>query len=137
MAVAYHTISMGNKKNTLPHHTKKLNLSDKVVEYILKSSDEELAILTVDRIAQKFKISQSFLCRKFRAEKYFTIGKFIFKERMFRAAQMLTEDQKITIKSLSEIMGFFDYDYFIRIFKKHFGISPSRYRDCVLKKTGH
>ena len=115
---------------------RKNNLTDQVVEYLLKCTDDELSSLSVEKIAKHFDVSVSFLCRKFRTEKYFTIGKFIFKERMFRAAQLLVENQELTIKSLGEKMGFYDYDYFIRVFKNYYGISPSRYRECVHKKPG-
>lgn len=117
---------------------RKNNLTDQVVEYLLKSTDDELSRLSVEKIAKHFDVSVSFLCRKFRNEKYFTIGKFIFKERMFRAAQLLSKDLdiNINIKALGEKMGFYDYDYFIRVFKNYYGISPSRYRECVHKKPG-
>ncbi|MCX6584514.1 MAG: AraC family transcriptional regulator [Candidatus Aminicenantes bacterium] len=114
---------------------KKKSLSDLAVEFILKCKDEELGELTVSEIARTFKVSESFLSRKFTGDKVFTLGKFIFRERMFRSALLLHGNRKLTIKSLADMMGFSDYDYFIRAFKKHYGVSPSRYRYCKNSKT--
>lgn len=114
---------------------KKSNLSDQVIEYVLQCRDEELAALSVAKIAKAFNVSESYLARKFKTDKCFTPGKFIFKERMFRAAHLLQENRELTIKSLAERMGFYDYDYFIRIFKKYYGIPPSRYRCCKNSAT--
>ncbi|HLP45986.1 MAG TPA: helix-turn-helix transcriptional regulator [Candidatus Kapabacteria bacterium] len=109
---------------------KKRTISDQVVEFVLKCKNEELGKLSVSEVARTFKISESFLSRKFRTDKSFTLGKFIFRERMFRSAELLMGNRELTIKSLAEIMGFSDYDYFIRTFKKYYGVSPSRYRYC-------
>jgi two-component system response regulator YesN len=109
---------------------KKSNLSDQVAEFILQCRNEELAKLSVTKIADIFDISESFLCRRFRTDKNITVGKYIFRERMFRAASLLIQKGQLTIKSLSETVGFYDYDYFIRTFKKFYGVPPSRYRDC-------
>lgn len=109
---------------------KKSNLADRVVEYVLGCRNEDLAFLSVEKIAGIFNVSESFLARKFRTDKDFTLGQFIFRERMFRAASLLKGNQEFTVKSVSEKIGFYDYDYFSRIFKKHFGITPTRYRCC-------
>lgn len=109
---------------------KKRTISDQVVEFVLKCKNEELGNLSVSEVARVFKVSESFLSRKFRSDKSFTLGKFIFRERMFRSAQMLLGNRDLTVKSLADIMGFSDYDYFIRTFKKYYGVSPSRYRYC-------
>ncbi len=114
---------------------KKKSISDQAVEFVLKCKDEELGRLTVSEMARAFDVSESFLSRKFTREKFFTLGKFIFRERMFRSARLLQCNRKLTIKSLADMMGFSDYDYFIRAFKKYYGVSPSRYRYCKNRKT--
>ena len=111
---------------------KKNNFSDRVIEYVLKCKDEELAGLSVAKVAKIFKVSESYMLRKFKTEKYFTLGKYLFRERMFRAANLLLENRDLTVKSLAERIGFLDYDYFIRIFKNYYGITPSRYRYCKI-----
>jgi len=105
------------------------DLSDHVVEFVLKCPDKELGELSVTKLASVFDISESFLSRKFKSSKHFTIGKYIFRERMFRAASLIRENKYTTLKSLSETIGFYDYEYFVRVFKEFYGVCPSLYRN--------
>jgi AraC-like DNA-binding protein len=73
------------------------------------------------------------MSRSFTAEKNFTIEEFIFKIKIIRAASMLKEDPKITIKEVARRIGFCRCDYFIRIFKRYFGTTPARYRELARK----
>lgn len=109
---------------------KKNQLCDKVVEYLLTRKVEELASLTVAEIARAFNVSQSFLNRKFKLERNYPLREYLFREKMVRSALLLTEEEGLTVKEVSQIMGFLDLDYFTYIFKNHFGVSPGRYRDC-------
>lgn len=126
-------IEHSERSSTLPPHIKRDNLSDRVVEFVLKCTDKELGVLSVTKLAREFSISESFLSREFKHSKPFTIGKYIFRERMFRAASLLRENKHATLKSLSEVIGFYDYEYFVRVFKKFYGVSPSQYRNCKKK----
>ena len=112
---------------------KTTDLSNRAAEFVLQCTDKELGSLSVAKLARIFTISESFLSRKFKQSKQCTIGKYIFRERMFRAATLIREHRNTTIKSLSEIIGFDDYEYFMRAFKSFYGVSPSQYRNC--KKT--
>lgn len=109
------------------------DLSDRAAEFVLKCTDEELGALSVKKLARKFCVSESYLSRKFKQSKPCTIGKYIFRERMFRAASLLKENKFATLKSLSEAIGFYDYEYFVHVFKEFYGVSPSLYRNCKQK----
>jgi len=114
----------------MPYTTKMADLSNRAAEFVLQCPDKELGSLSVSKLARIFNISESFLSRKFKKTKECTIGKYIFREKMFRAAKLIRENKDTTIKSLSEIIGFDDYEYFMRAFKRFYGVSPSRYRNC-------
>lgn len=105
--------------------------SDRVVEYVLTRSLEELAILTVEQIATHFRINRSHLSRSFKSEKSFTIEEFIFKIKIIRSAGLLKDDGDLTIKDIAQKMGFCRCDYFIRIFKLYFGTTPAKYRELL------
>ncbi len=113
---------------------RKFNISDRVVEYVLNCSVDEFQSLTVSRLAKIFSVNRCYLSRKFKNDKEFTLCEFLVREKLFRSIGILKEDRQITIKELSEKMGFANSNYFIRIFKRHFGTSPGRYRDCVTPK---
>lgn len=48
--------------------------------------------------------------------------------RMEKARQLL-EVERLKISEISDLTGFTDSNYFIRIFKKYFGLTPSEYRN--------
>lgn len=113
---------------------KKSNISDRVVEYVLNCSDEAFQNLTVSGLARIFEVNRCYLSRKFKSDKEFTLCEFLVREKLFRSVGILKKDAKLTIRELSEKMGFSNSNYFIRIFKRHFGTSPGRYRECVNPK---
>lgn len=117
-------------KSSAQNLMKKRKLSDRVIEYILSCDNKDIASLTIKQVANTFAVSQSFLYRKFKSEKYFSLGEFLLKEKMFRAANLLLENQKLPVKVITEMIGFSTSDYFIRVFKKHYGVCPNLYRKC-------
>ena len=48
--------------------------------------------------------------------------------RLDRAAQLLIHDPDKSVAEVSEVVGFNDYRYFSRLFKKRYGITPSAYK---------
>ena len=52
----------------------------------------------------------------------------IRRRRIERARRLLTENENLSIREISEQCGFTDYNYFITVFKKYCGESPARYR---------
>lgn len=113
---------------------RKPNISDRVVEYVLNCPTEEFQNLTVSGLAGRFHVNRCYLSRKFKADKEFTLCEFLVREKLFRAVGILKEEAHLTIKDLSEKMGFANSNYFIRIFKRHFGTSPGRYREWIQRK---
>lgn len=114
---------------------KKTSISDRVIEYILNCSLEELQNVTVYRLAQVFGVNRCYLARKFKSDKDFTLCEYLVREKLFRAVTILKEDDEITIKEITELIGFSNANYFIRIFKEHFGTSPGRYREFIRKRS--
>jgi AraC-like DNA-binding protein len=110
----------------------KKNLSNLVVEFILTCPGGMLAELTIGQIIDEFGVSRAHLYKQFKMSKSFTIREFINRIRIFRSALLLTNNQELTVKMISEKMGFCNSEYFIRVFEKYFGITPGRYRQLFL-----
>lgn len=104
-------------------------LCSEVVDYIIKAPLEELKDLSLGDITEYFSISKMYLIRCFKEHMKTTPGRFIFREKMQRAA-ILVLNNNSTIRSISDILGFCSADYFIKVFKKHFGMPPAQYRIC-------
>jgi two-component system response regulator YesN len=115
--------------------SKKKNLSDKVVEYILTRETEELEMLSVGSIAGNFGITRYKLLRSFKKDKKITLEKYLCRQRIIKAVLLLKTNESLTVKEIGEKVGYYSYNYFIRIFKRYIGISPGRFRELPKDKV--
>ena len=96
-----------------------------IKNYIEMHYTEENLSLTV--LSGHFSISESYLCVIFKKTFDITINQYIINLRMSKAKQYLTESNR-KIKEISELVGYRDCNYFIRLFKKTYHITPSDFR---------
>jgi len=94
----------------------------------MSASDKEFANLSVTTLAYSFKINRCKSSRQFKQQTDMTVEEFLFKEKMAREVLLLKTAEEITVKEVSERIGFCTSDYFIRKFRKFFGIAPGRYK---------
>lgn len=113
---------------------KNKNFSEKVIEFILTRSNDELADLTIQRITYTLKISRSHLYHRFKYEMKFTPGDYLLMIKMLRSANLLVENHSLSVERIAEMMGFSSTDYFKRLFRKRFGTTPGRYRKYSKQK---
>ena len=85
------------------------------------------ASLTIQEIAAALFISKNLLQKQFKEDLKKPIGQYIDERIMARAEQYLLADQ-LSIKDISEMLGFCDQFYFSRKFNQAHGISPLRFR---------
>lgn len=100
------------------------------VQYINQHFQENLSLTDV---AEKFHIESSYFSRMFRKETGDTFVVYVSKKRMEKAVEYM----KKTDTSLTEIaflVGYDDYTYFNKVFRKMMGSSPREYRNAVKKK---
>jgi AraC-like DNA-binding protein len=114
---------------------KNTNLGDQVVEYIVSRTLDELRTLTIKDITEHFRVSKMHLIQTFKNQKDITPGKFILREKMYRAAFLMEKDKNVKVREICKMTGFSTSDYFIRVFKKYFGIAPCRYREIRNKRN--
>ena len=105
------------------------SVSDNVIRYVMTVADKEFAELSVGVLAYSFKMDRYKLLRQFKRQTAMTLEDFLFKEKMTRAAFLLKAYEGITVKEVSERIGFCTCDYFIRRFRGFYGIAPGRYRE--------
>lgn len=106
-----------------------MELSDQAARLIMSLPDERFGDLTVGTLANMIGVERSKLSRQFKKQMDVTLESFIFTEKMTRAAFMLRQDGTVTIKEVSNKVGFLTSDYFSRLFKRHYGILPAKYRE--------
>jgi AraC-like DNA-binding protein len=108
-------------------------LIDWITEYVYTRPTEDLGHLTVSILADRFRRNRAYLSRRFHREKEVTLQKFLIQEKLRRGTLLLRNDRNLTVKAVTEILGFSSSEYFIRIFKRQFGLTPSRFRRCRLR----
>lgn len=96
----------------------------KTLEYLGLNYSQALRLPT---LARRAAISEAYLSRCFRKEVGMSISQYIAHLRCTQAAQML-RDGDFPIQEISQYVGYEDNNYFVKVFKKHYGMTPSDYR---------
>ncbi|MGI6155550.1 MAG: AraC family transcriptional regulator [Enterococcus sp.] len=86
---------------------------------------------TLDEVSDYFQLSKYKMIRQFEKEYQQTPINYLNNYRIIQSLRYLKEE--MTIKEIATAVGFSDYNYFSRVFKKAMGLTPSAYRKEVLK----
>lgn len=100
------------------------NLIIMAIYYINSKFHEEI---TIAEIAQELDVSPNYLSTRFRKETGLTPTEYIKKERLLKATQLLTTTT-LSIQDIGHCIGIHDSNYFIKVFKSVYGITPLQYR---------
>ena len=84
---------------------------------------------TLDELAAEVGLTKSYICRLFRQHTGTTIMNYVNLFRCYQAIYMMESGVTITKAALS--VGFSDYNYFSRLFKKVIGYRPSEYMSKI------
>lgn len=98
-------------------------------EYIEQNADKNL---TVEDMAEHISRSSSQTIRIFRKEFGITPYEYYMDKRAELACNILCSSN-ITVKGVSDILGFPDESYFSKFFCKKVGISPGKYKDKLFE----
>lgn len=111
------------------------NVSENKTIYLIKNYIAENYAnpsLSVKDISDYAHLSVSYLCTFFKNETDNTLNQYITEFRMDKAKQLLA-DPRNKITEISAKVGYNDGNYFGKSFKKYVGLSPSEYREKVMK----
>ena len=96
-------------------------------------TDEQLS---VEALCSHIHLSPTYFCTVFKREVGMSFTAYVTKVRMEEAARLLRETDEKTYR-IAEAAGFSDPNYFSYVFKRHFGLSPSKFRAALfLKEKG-
>ncbi len=110
------------KKTTQNGYNKSINIA---VDYINKHLNETIDLKTIANVAM---ISEFHFCRIFKAYIGESIGVYINRLRMERVAHLLQISNN-TLTEISEKTGYQSQQSLSKAFKKHFGVTPSAFRN--------
>ena len=104
----------------------------KVDDYIKKNISTELE---VDKICHDLQISMAKLYSISRRTYGTGIAEYIRRIRMDTAQKMLAKSDE-RIGEVAEKCGFYDYNYFTKVFKRYVGLTPRDYRKKYTNELG-
>lgn len=99
-----------------------------VIEYIRLNLRENISL---KNLSEKACMSTTSFYRFFKRELGMTPIEFVIKEKI-KCAKKLLMNPKIQINEVCYLSGFEDSNYFIRLFKKHEGITPKQYQSLYV-----
>lgn len=94
------------------------------INYILSNLNENLSL---SHISDKLIVSPEYLSTLFKKELNMTLTEYIRNERLKQASILLT-CTSLSIQQVSYEVGISDYNYFSKLFKKVYNMSPSEFR---------
>lgn len=101
---------------------KKVQVIETVKSYINDNYSEDISL---GEVAEHISFSQYYLSKLFKEVEGINFKDYLIKVRMEKAKILLKKGTKI--KSVANLVGYTDPNYFSRAFKKYTGISPSEY----------
>lgn len=84
--------------------------------------------ISIEELSSIAKVSVSYLCRKFKEIYQVSPIQYLINLRMMKARELLTTQNNLTVKRISQECGYTDVSYFCSEFKRYFGLSPSEYQ---------
>ncbi len=110
------------KKTTNNEYNKAINSA---IDYINRHLNEAIDLKTIAQVAM---ISEFHFCRIFKACIGESIGAYVTRLRMERVAHLLQTSHK-TLSDIAEETGYQTQQSLSKAFKKHFGVTPSAFRN--------
>ncbi|PWW02560.1 two-component system response regulator YesN [Paenibacillus cellulosilyticus] len=99
-------------------------LTKRILDYIDESFTQDMLL---SDIARQFRISLGYVSSLIKRETGSTYTDYIADKRL-NLARSLLSDSSLSIQEIVQRIGYKDYFHFNKLFKKHYGITPSKYR---------
>ena len=97
---------------------------NKVIEYLFFNFSQEIPL---SYLADMVHFSDSHLSKTFKKETGTTISEYIARMRCRHAAQLL-RNTELSVQEISNYVGYPDNNYFVKVFKKQYGVTPTAFR---------
>lgn len=119
---------MLNKDGKKPEEQTDEELNPSVLESIIEEIRKNYKDnITLTKLAERYNISAGHLSSLLKEELGMPFSEYITSKRIQRAKELL-DDESLSVDAIAREVGYKDYFYFTKVFKKAVGISPSKYR---------
>lgn len=99
-----------------------------VSEYIKTNISEKI---TISSLCKKFFVSKNRLYDAFKNHYECTVNEFVTEQRLIKAKEMIKKSNE-PIYKIAESVGFENYTYFCKLFKRKVGMTPYEYKKAVV-----
>ena len=106
-----------------------------VIEEVQDFVENNLSLdISLQMVADHVFLHPAYLSKIYKVETGEGFSEFLCRKKMEKAADLLKNSRQ-KIYEISLGLGYKDTSYFIRKFKKHFGITPQEYRQSIKMKS--
>ncbi|MEH7097684.1 helix-turn-helix domain-containing protein [Neobacillus vireti] len=102
-----------------------INPTDTAKAWIMENLGNNI---TIDKIAKIVHMNPTYFCEYFKNQTGETVLDFVTKARIEKAKELLLSTD-LKIYDISQQVGYNDTKYFSKLFRKHFGEVPSKYKE--------
>ncbi|WP_187274596.1 AraC family transcriptional regulator [Paenibacillus sp. N3.4] len=106
---------------------------EKMLAYIQDHYQE--SEFSLDQLADKFELSPPYISKLFKEHTERNFIDYLIEIRINAAKELLAAKNR-KINDISEVVGYSNTRSFLRAFKKYTGMTPSEYREWVIKSEG-
>ena len=99
-------------------------IEKEMISYIQQNFMEKISL---KEFSEQFHLSEKYISRYFKEHFHITLSQYITHLRLEHAKQLL-QDTDIPVTEIAMQSGYQNVSYFIRSFKKTYGVSPLKYR---------
>ena len=97
-----------------------------ILQYVTENYRRDLSL---QDLADQFFMNPSYISQLFKKEVGETFTAYVARLRVAQACELLERGDS-TVQDIAEKIGYRDYFYFTRLFKKLTGQTPTQYRDA-------
>jgi AraC-like DNA-binding protein len=104
----------------------------RAVQYVGAHLNEDL---NVDILAKVAGLSRAHFSRSFAEMTGLAPARYVMEERMRRAAKLLLANRDVSVKQVAALAGISDSNYFTKVFRRTYGVSPTDFRTTGMYAT--
>lgn len=104
----------------------------RAVQYVAANLNGELDVEVLAKVAG---LSRAHFSRSFAEMTGLAPAQYVLQERMKRAAKLLLANRDLPVKEIAALTGIPDNNYFAKVFRRTYGISPTDFRTTGMYAT--
>lgn len=103
-----------------------ISWSKEILEWVQQHYNQPLQI---EDVAHHFGYSESYFYKKIKEDLGITLTDYLNRYRIKQAIELMLEQPDLKVYEISEVIGFSDYSYFGKVFRKYTGLSFTTFKE--------